>query len=144
MPLTTEEKDACMYHFGWPAVEAVAGINMGIPFFALPHFIARNHLDLLIESQVPRVRAMLVALNNYETQAATAGPRLMASALGNLTLRSAENGQREGDLIEAEYLRWVDKLSRLLMAPIHPDLRNRINAILTPGGQRGGAFRVCG
>lgn len=120
MPLTDNEKARCRYALGYPVTESVASYQMGIPKPVQTAFLMETALGLVMEDQLPQLRALLEALDMTEANLMKAQCLLTAQRVGDIELRTGDEGKSTPDLLEKEYCRWANRLADLLGCPLYP------------------------
>lgn len=115
MPLTDDEKQRARYHLGYPSLNTLASIQLGVPALTQTNFLVENNLARLMESALPQVRSILKTMDDIELKLIDSQDRLAATQLSDLYLNNNEANQLEG-----EYRRWGYRLSDIVGAPIYP------------------------
>jgi len=114
--LSQEEKTAVLIHMGYQAQQlAAASITLGIPSATQPQFLVAMALERVPESAVGRLRMCLANLARIEQRLMEIVEQVDADKIDNISLREDATGA-----LEAEYNRWVQRLSNLLGAPQNP------------------------
>ena len=120
MPLSQQDRERARYHLGFPEVDPASSYQLGIPTSRPTAFLVEHALGYVMEVAVPRVRNILQILDNTEQAMVCAQDYLAAEQVGDLRLRSAVAGQTHTDLLEREYVRWVERLADVLGCPMYP------------------------
>jgi hypothetical protein len=104
---------------GYLLTTLAPSIQLGIPRPLQTVFILEDALVLLTNQYaVGRARSILVTLNALEEKMKAAQCTLVASKLGSLELHPGKDrGHYYTDLLEREYVRWVNRLADILGAP---------------------------
>lgn len=117
--LNPQDKERVRYHLGYQSVEPAAAIQLGFPRGAQPQFLVEAALERVMAPAVPRIYEILGILDGIERQMVDALKRLKAQQLGELKLRNSNEERTEQDLLEAEYLRWAQRLGDQLGVPLN-------------------------
>lgn len=113
--LTDDEKERVRYHLGYPQVQPAAAMTFGLPTPVQTLFLVDSAMNRLIQHAEDRVRKILTILDGIEDKLVDAQDRLAAERLEELTLREDEPNR-----LEAEYLRWAQRLANMLGVPPYP------------------------
>lgn len=114
--LSQEEKTAVLLHMGYQAQQlAAASITLGIPAATQPQFLVAMALERIPESSVGRLRMFLANLARIEQRLMEIVEQVDADKVDNIVINKDATGA-----LEAEYNRWVQRLSNLLGAPVNP------------------------
>jgi hypothetical protein len=120
--LTESEKEQIRYHMGYLLTSFAASVQLGIPRPLQTVFILEDSIALLTnEFACKRVRNILEILCKLEKQLEAATCSLNVQSVGNITFNPGKDrGLFATDLIEREYVRWVNRLADILGAPLYP------------------------
>ena len=116
---TESEKERIRYHMGYLASSSAASIQFGLPRPLQTLFILEDAISLITNPHAQdRVRNILSCLDQIEGKLKSAQCTLMAEKLGQLVLHPGrDKGLFATDLLEREYVRWVNRLADILGAP---------------------------
>lgn len=124
MPLTEIEKNRVRMHLGYPGVDQLGSIQLGIPTVRQTSFILQTALDRILEESIPRVREILDVMDRIEDELVKSTKYLAAMRVGNLELRPTKAGESHPDALEREYCRWGFRLGDVFgVPPYHLSLR---------------------
>lgn len=119
--LSPADKERVRYHMGYANTTGAPSIQLGIPAMTEQLWVVEKGMDNLMPNAVARVQAILNTLDNFEMQLGNVGPLLLAQSTdGGVQLRSGRPGMSTPDLLEKEYVRWAQRLSNILGAPLSP------------------------
>ncbi len=117
--LTDDEKMRVRYFLGYPLTETVYSLQSGSPVPLQTYFLLESAMNHVMPGAIPRIRQIIAVLENVETQMIEAQTNLAAEQVGELRLRSADNGKTHTDLLEREYRRWALRLSECFGTPVY-------------------------
>jgi hypothetical protein len=112
--LTEQEKARIRHHTGYPLIDPVASIVLGVPAASQPMFLVELAMNRIPETAIGMIRNYIGILDNIENNLVEAQTRFSATKLGEITLR-----QDEPERIEAEYARWAKRLANDLGIPLN-------------------------
>lgn len=114
-------KERVRYHLGYPGVQNVSMISVGIPTARQPAFLVELAMNNLIAATVPRIATIVETLDRIECALVDALCQLKADKVDEITLAGAS-----GDTplitgrLEEEYRRWANRLADTLGVPLYP------------------------
>jgi hypothetical protein len=123
---TLEEKGRIRMHLGYPSIQPVATIILGVQGSSQTQFLVEAAMDRVPVSQMPQVRRLVSVLDGIERKLIDAQDRLAASVVDEITMNPDEP-----DKLEGEYTRWAMRLADLLAVPLNPYSR-RFNSGKAP------------
>jgi len=115
MALTEDEMARARYHTGYGGVNESSTFVLGVPAGVQTQFVIEAAFKRLRASAEPRFRRLLDALDALDEQVIANADTLVASAVGDITLRPDEMPQ-----IVKRYLWFVNSLCNILMVPRNP------------------------
>jgi len=110
--LTEEEKNRVRYHLGIPMTFPVSSIQLGFPGSAQPAFLVEHALELIPESAISIIRAVISKCDATDCSIFESQDRLVAKAVDEVDLNP-----EEAVLRRREYRYWVQKLADCLGVP---------------------------
>jgi hypothetical protein len=120
--LTEQEKARIRHHTGYPLIDPVSSIVLGVPGSSQPMFLLELAMNRIPETAIGIIRNYIAVLDTIEQRLIDAQTRFSATKLGEITLR-----QDEPERIEAEYARWAKRLANDLGIPLNA-FAERFNA----------------
>ena len=120
MPLLDTEKARIRAALGYPVTDPVASYQLGIPKPVQTAFLLESSMTLIEENQLPRLRTLLEALDQTEANLMKAQCLLTAQRVGDVELRTGDEGKSTPDLLEKEFCRWANRLADMLGVPLYP------------------------
>lgn len=115
MSFTPLEKVRIRKHLGYPELNALTALHAGVPFQQQTGFILESNMDHVLPQAEGEVRSIIGTLDKIDCQLREATDFLIAEKLGDMSLR-----ENHPDLLEREYVRWAQRLSDILGAPLYP------------------------
>jgi len=107
---------------------------MGQPRPIQTIFLVEQAMNLLTDANsIDRIRKILGNLDEIETKLEAALCSLQAEQVGNIKLRSADQGKTYPDLLEREYVRWAQRLADVLGVPLYA-FSARFSGLTSGGG----------
>lgn len=113
--LSDEEKKRILYHMGYMNLLVAPSIQLGVPAASQTSFLVHSAMERIPVAAIGTVRRIVAQLDNIETKLMEAPDFLVASDLGELSVR-----ENYPELLEQEYVRWARRLSDTLGAPLNP------------------------
>ncbi len=110
--LTEEEKNRVRYHLGIPMTAPVASIQLGFPASAQPAFLVEHALELIPDTAVSIIRALIAKCDATDGGVYESQERLVAKSVDEVDLNPDEAVLRR-----REYRYWVQKLADALGVP---------------------------
>jgi phosphoribosylaminoimidazole carboxylase (NCAIR synthetase) len=112
--LTEEEKSRVRYHLGIPQTFPVSSIILGFPASAQPAFLVEHALELIPDTAISVIRALIAKCDATDCGIFESQDRLVAKAVDEVDLNPDEAVLRR-----REYRYWVQKLADNLGVPIN-------------------------
>jgi hypothetical protein len=112
--LTDIEKNKVRRHLGYPTVNPVPSITIGLPAKIQTAFLVDFALENIRESAIGEVRRLVSILERIELQILEAPERQAARSIGEVTTNPDELRA-----LDDHYLRWVYELAGVLGCPVN-------------------------
>ena len=112
--LTEEEKNRVRYHLGIPMTSPAASIILGFPASAQPAFLVEHALELIPDSAISTIRAVIAKCDATDAGVFESQDRLVAKAVDEVDLNPDEAVLRR-----REYRFWVQRLADCLGVPLN-------------------------
>lgn len=109
MPLNEDEKVAVRHHLGYLNVAEAATFVLGTPAGVETQFIIEGAMNRVLESALPRIRNILIVLEQIEAQMIQDHELLAVESLGEIKVNT-----REQEKLTARYDYWASALANLL------------------------------
>lgn len=121
-PVSLSEADRARvrHHLGYPNVEPVSAISLGVPAASQPFYLVELAMDRIIPEAVGLIQKYLAILDGLEAQMVDSFKRDKVQQIDGVKLRNDNTEPTEHDLKEAHYRYWAQVLSSDLGAPINP------------------------
>ncbi len=113
--LSEEEKARIRHHLGYPQSDPVTNITLGIPAVTQTAFILEGQMQRVPESRMTICRTILGRLDVLDQLLFDSASMLAAERVDEITINL-----NQPNAIEAEYIRWVDRLADFFGAYKNP------------------------
>jgi len=104
--LSEPEKSRIRHHLGYPQTDRVTDIQLGIPALTQTAFLLEGAMNRVPESRMQLARKMLGILDSIEMKLVEATDYLVAEKVDEIVINLDQP-----DMLEKEYIRWVDRLA---------------------------------
>lgn len=119
--LSETDKERVRYHLGYLNTSFAASLTLGIPRPVQTLFLVEDAMALLIPQTVPRVLCILDTMDVIERKLVGALEQLGVKRLAEIELHPlSDRGLLSTDSLEAEYVRWGNRLADILGVPHYP------------------------
>ena len=113
--LSEEEKKRIVYHLGYPVLDVVPTVVLGVPAASQPMFLVYSAMDRIPQAAVGKVRELLSWCDVTERRIGESQGRMRASEVEGVKLNADE-----ADMLRREYAMWRNRLASILACPVYP------------------------